>query len=640
MKPSDPSSVLAIVHETEYHKYGTGFVVHTELGPKADMCTAFLITCAHVVTRIGENKMTVGGEPAELVTKADRDNPDLAVIRVVLPADGVNRLPVDREIFPGLSGKVHGYCRTETSHDLTPLNVQVTKFITPSLFGCMPGPPKLQVTLALDEQVEPDQIEEGYSGSPLLVDGRVRAVVDTRRTIVGHQRYKVGTAVPIRRLEEIWPQMPEALRCQLGGSADTLEPLRSLLSLNSQVPPNIAREVFDIAACKLLPWPSRGRSQDFTQCVRLLADLERVELADASYHPLAEYVWRVADRLEDSNSAEQLRRIIADGGFKPSILPDNEEPDPAAEHQQALVIRIIPDVNAIAEAIGSARCLRLLPYLWEQELRPCRESCEAGACQSVPAPARSRLTFLGCLALETSTAQLGQDLQGKMSDLFSKFVGGVPNRVEFFVPRAHVAAALKAGVDHLPVRLDPADEFADEDSLNAWATTCYHIDERLQEAEERKQLAARLAPWSGPIKLVKRAKSVEQLTNNPRTAYDHVVVGEERAAAIVDCLRNRSSVICAMFLDPDSARRNLANAVRAPVPFVLLSRLPEAIGTLNKLVKHTHCLRQFPRALKDKIVSDDPLAPHASQIAAIVDLPEYRCDFENAVQEPIENENL
>jgi hypothetical protein len=358
--------------------------------------------------------------------------------------------------------------------------------------------------------------------------------------------------------------MPPDLRRQLAASADWSEPIRSLLQLDAQVPGETAREVFDAADRDLPSWPSRGGAASFAECLHRVADLDRVDLPGWRYDPLAEYVRRVADRLADHASAQRLRQIVAGPGFAASVLPAKEQAHSAAERQQALVVRILPDVDAIAETSGSGRRLRLLPYLLEQRITPCLEKCDGGECRSAPSPADGRLTFLGSYVLETSTVHLGEDLRGQLSHLFRKFVGGVPDRVEFFVPRAYAAVAVSRGVDRLPVRLDEPDEVEHEAELNAWATVFYHIDERLGDEHERALLSGRLAPWNGAIRLTSRARSLGRLVSDRQTAYHSVVVGNEPGPQVSDCLRNRKSVVCAVFHQDDHARLNLANVVRAP----------------------------------------------------------------------------
>ena len=195
---------------------------------------------------------------------------------------------------------------------------------------------------------------------------------------------------------------------------------------------------------------------------------------------------------------------------------------------------------------------------------------------------------------------------------------------------------MNSGIDRISFRLKCHDESADEDTLNAWSAVSHHIDERLQDDQERNRLAARLAACRGTIKLTKPASSLQQLARKPNVAFDSVVVGDERATLVQHHLKERDSLICARFHSPDSTRRNLANAVCAPVPFVVLSRSPEAVVALNKLLMDSFCLRQLARSLKERIVHK----PDAAQIAVIVDLPECRCHFEQAEQELIPNDNL
>ncbi len=638
MASNERISVWPIIHGDDAERYGTGVVVHTRAADEAGTCTAFLVTCSHVVTDIGERRMTVGGCRAELVSKGRKHDTDLAVIKVVLPANRVQAMPADPTVSQYMSGEVRGYCRTESTHDLTPLHAQVTKFIVPVPHYGMPAPAKVQVTVELDEGIEPDQIEKGYSGSPLVVDGSVRAVVDARRLAVERDRFKVGTAVRIGELEGIWPQMPDVLRRQIAGVSETPEPIRHLLQLNAQVPSEIARNVFDIAYNDLPSWPSRDGARDFSDCLCRLRNHDCVELEDQRYHPLGVYLQRVADALElsdqpnDPETPQQLRQAVTAGDYEPSTLPGTRTRERPAEPQEALVLRIVRDVDGIEEAGGAEVRLRVLPYLWKYDSEPCPEQCNDGVCRCVSAVEKSRLFFLGGFALETSTARLIADLQGSISEWFTKFCGGLPNRVQFFVPRPQAEDAMMAGVDSVPIRLDDGNE----GNLNAWAAASYHIDDRLNSESGRKQLAVRLEERSGAIKLATPAKTLKQLSESGNTNYDFVVVKNENAPFVISCLRDASSVICALFRSADTARRNLSSALRSSVPIVLVSRSSGSAATLNRLLGNSTCLRRFPHDLQQKAASG---AASASQIAAIIDLPEYGCDFNTAELEPMHNEN-
>jgi hypothetical protein len=448
-----------------------------------------------------------------------------------------------------------------------------------------------------------------------MIDGSVRAVLDANRELLEKQIRsntddqkvsrpgKIGTAIPIQRLLEVWAAMPTALREQLEQSDRLWKLLGELISAGSSVPPSIAREVFDMAERELRSWPDRNGAASFGDCVEGLAALESGHMDDREYDPLAEYVRRVAERIDDPDLAAKSQKIATDAGFQASVVPEIAPRAIVGESRQTLVIRIIPDVDAIAETGGSGPRLRLLPSLLEQRAAPCHESCFELECRSRPIVDQTRLTFLGRHVLETSTGDLCEDLRGQMPDLFREFVGGVPDRVEIFLPRAYAASVLNSGLDRILFCLDFQSQNEPGDSLNAWTIVCHHIDERLQKTDEWKRLAERLGSYPGTLRLTKQAKSLAQLAKSPKPLYDSVVIDQERSSEVLHHLRSRRSLLCARSHSRDSVRCNLATAVVAPVPFIAVARSSDAVGTLDRLLKKKSCLRQLPHTLKDQIAA-------------------------------------
>lgn len=627
---------------------GTGFVVHLEESETAE-CRAYLVTCAHVVK--GKD-LTVNGRHAFCVNQAEADAYDLAVIEAVLPNQHLEKARLDAGMYVEAKGTVYGCTTTKTANGeecvITPVQFQLTKFLT-YVPSNRPRYLKAQVLVDLEEQLEPDQIQQGFSGGPVMIDGSARAVLDANRDLLEKQIRsnsdaqnvakpgKVGTAIPIQQLLEVWPEMPSALREQLEQSDRSWQPLFKLISAVSFVSPEIAREVFDAAKSELRSWPDRNSAASFGDCVQRLAPLESFQWNDCEYAPLAEYVRRVAKRLDDPGLAARLQEIAADAGFRASTVPEIPAQNILGESRQTLVFRIVPDVDAIAETEGSGPRLRLLPYLLEQRETPCGQPCIDVECRAQPVVEQSRLTLLGRHVLETSTGALCEDLRSRIPDLFLEFVGGVPDRVAIFLPRAYAASILNSELDRILFCLDFQVENEPEDSLNAWTIVCHHIDERLEKTEEWRKLAERLATCPGTIRLTKPAKSLEQLAKSPKPLYDSVVIDQERSSEVLHHLRSRRSLLCVRFHSRDSVRRNLATAVGAPLPFIAVARSPDAVGTLDRLLKKKSCLRRLPQTLKEQITANEP---DADQIAVIVDLPECRCEFEQAIQEAIPNENL
>jgi SEFIR domain-containing protein len=458
----------------------------------------------------------------------------------------------------------------------------------------------------------------------------------------GHTLFPVDTEHGYLNLYRFLTNQPEVEPGQLGPRkvlpGAMPEPNRSLLKLNDRIPWETALRAFDAAEAELLSWPSRDGARDFYDCARILAEHEPVELADSHYHPLGVYLEDVARQVErsgtpeDVETAERLRQIVMSGPYEPCTVRGRSVPNSALAPEQALVLRIVRDVEGIEETPGSGDHLRVLPYQLNYECEPCPKPCSDGSGRCTCAAKNARLHFLGAYALETSTARLRDDLQEMISEWFAKFGSGLPARVQFFVSRAHAFQALNEGLDLMSVRLNTGVE----DDLNAWAVTSYHIDERLNDETELGQLKTRLESRAATINIVNPADSLRQLADE-MSDRDAVIMGEERPAYVVDCLQNQASVICALFPSPHTHRRNLSTVLRCPVPFVLLSRSDNSGEALLRLVEQTHCLRRFPHALKTEIASGNA---NASHIAAIVDLPEYGCNFDTADQEPIQNENL
>jgi hypothetical protein len=344
----------------------------------------------------------------------------------------------------------------------------------------------------------------------------------------------------------------------------------------------------------------------------------------------------VADQLPDLAAAEALRKILRDAGLEERVLPRSKGTRAIGGCRQTLVIRIVPDIDKVTESGDSGPPLRLLPYLHQETVERCDEPCLAAECRSRAVPGSDRLTYLASHAVETSARKLIEDLRNEIPRLFARFADDKPDRVEHYLPRAHAGPALSEGIDRVRFRLPYQDAAEPDEPLNKLAVVCHHIDERLDGDVERAKLAERLAMCRGTIQLMKRAGSLRQLAGKPKHPYDSVVIGDEQASQVLHHLKDRVSLLCVRFHTPESLR-NLSHAVRTPVPFVLLARSPNAVSTLDKLLKKTHCLRQLPDMLKGDIVNGKA---DADQIAVISDLPECRCRFDQAEQEPIPNEHL
>ncbi len=638
-----PFSILQVYDHNNPKNYGTGFVVHIE--PAGEKYRTFVLTCAHVVNPIDPENLRVDGAKAKRVDRNGSNDVDLAVLRVILDRfEVVARL--HELLCEGETGKVYGCTgeRKEDKYSVMPVKVDVTKFFTVrSSQACDPAS-LAQISVAA---IEKNRILGGFSGGPVVIGDSVRAVLCLKSDVlegetstnVGIESHykpgKLGAAIPIDRLAEVWPDMPTAVREQFDCPPNKQQLVKDLLSCESVVAPETARRVFDVAASELRSWPGRAAGDSFAGCVQLLGVLDGHECEDRCYEFLAEYVHRVADELVDSVVAKKLRKLLSEAGFDDRVLPACESTRASGGYRETLVVRILPDVNKIRESDRSGHPLRLLPYLYQQQLGPCNAACHEAECRARPAPGSERLIYLASHAVETSSKNLIDDLSNAFPSLFAKFAGDVPDRIEHYLPRDHAASALNPGIDRVHFHLPYQDPKEPKEPLNAWSVVCHHIDERLEDDAERAKLVARLAGCGGTIKLKMRAGSLNQMAKRNQR-YDSVVISDERASQVLHYLRDRVSLLCARFHSPESLQ-NLSHALRTPIPFVLLARSPKAVATLDKLLKKTHCLRQLPEMLKREIVANEP---GADEVAVIADLPDCRFRFDRAEQELFPNEHL
>lgn len=167
---SDPQSNVA----------GSAFVI----GKDKDSDSYLLVTCWHVVEDIGSKDLRILDKPVELVSTQpeyktqERYAPDLAVLKVARTVLGSNVIglkvleniliiPKDEE----RDFVTYGYSDDGTARTLEGVLKKGQDIKDNKNFDF------IHYDYKLDDKNELDQIEEGYSGSPVVVDGEVAAVV-------------------------------------------------------------------------------------------------------------------------------------------------------------------------------------------------------------------------------------------------------------------------------------------------------------------------------------------------------------------------------------------------------------------------------------------------------------------------------
>lgn len=197
---SDPKSAIALIASSADPKtFGTGFVVHQ------DEAFSYLVTCAHVVRDIekangDQGKLLAEDSVATVVVQGDCDAIDLAVLRV---DRWYRRSPVVLSIAVAADRPVEIVGHREYSGTKGAWERPITGRLERPLRQKLKG----QVVPAWDLLLPPDELQPGYSGSPVIdrETGTVVAVTNIQR---GKER---GIAIGVEALAAIWPEMPPGL---------------------------------------------------------------------------------------------------------------------------------------------------------------------------------------------------------------------------------------------------------------------------------------------------------------------------------------------------------------------------------------------------------------------------------------------
>ncbi len=192
------SVILITSSDSSRKDFGTGFIIHR------DEQAAYVLTCAHVVKKVGESERVIAdGIPAKVIALGEDDGFDLAVLRVEEPLEK----PVFSLGISGEKGKHFIVAGHYSPDNKTILSKQISGKLGQQIGLVSRG--RKERTNAWDLEIDGNYyLQPGYSGSP-LVDETIGAVFG----VVSHQQGKgeKGLAISIEALAKIWQEMPSAL---------------------------------------------------------------------------------------------------------------------------------------------------------------------------------------------------------------------------------------------------------------------------------------------------------------------------------------------------------------------------------------------------------------------------------------------
>ena len=180
-----------LIKSTKNNRFGTAFCIDTnEEG-------SFFLTAAHVVRDCQEDALEVESKKVELIAIGEEKGIDLAVIFV----KDLLATPLKLNkflMFEGMEFKVEGFKAHLHNHKREILEGEVKK--VSKLKTQYQEIDIYELSLEAD-----DNIERGYSGSAIVADGYVFAVV------VSRYNQTHADAIPITYLEDIWDEIPKGL---------------------------------------------------------------------------------------------------------------------------------------------------------------------------------------------------------------------------------------------------------------------------------------------------------------------------------------------------------------------------------------------------------------------------------------------
>lgn len=188
--------VLITSSDPQNSQFGTGFVI------ARDAQSTSLLTCAHVVRDVGGSEhIAINGVQARVIVAYQDEHVDLAVLHV---AESLNKPPLLLYVG-GARGEPFRLAGFQEER------VGERRYVIRPLAGTFGEQVGIQArgqtgrVKAWDIKITGTySLQRGYSGSPVMdVRGRVFGVVSTRRG-----EGKLGVAVSIEMLEQVWPDMP------------------------------------------------------------------------------------------------------------------------------------------------------------------------------------------------------------------------------------------------------------------------------------------------------------------------------------------------------------------------------------------------------------------------------------------------
>lgn len=550
----DPrGAVFRISNRDDPQKYGTGFVIHTETSAP-EKREAFILTCAHVVHDWDHESLKIYDTSAQLVVSGDKDILDLALIKVTFSKDRLLRSIVST------SGgqledlvEVHGFLRDR----LVPLKARLNK---PEDLQKARELRFYQFVLDQDEAIEPDNLEKGYSGSPIVLVNkgeRVFAVANTRRASKTG-KHKVGACIPVWQVVNIWPSMPDILGEQLFGNV-YWPLLKKVRPQTEKITPNDYERAFR-AAC-----PNPDIHPADYSLWGIAVTLQEFENDSDSTHKICTFFAElgIPGFKKESQAVAAHAADQADDGIKHPI------PEHTSQVYRQLIIRIVKRRASRRDDMGGSGGDRYWIEAHKVELDTCHKlCCDEGGNDCVPHIVRSIPTTYNRRTDEERRSALRELLQEEIQDIIASFGRHIPDLIQIVAPDELLTDLIvNEEIDQVLVR-EGLEPMAD------WRPTIFS-GERLSNPDDagrdlHDRMASDKAPLHGPVVAL----------------HESSLSKKERGL-----LKN---AIVAVLATPEAVERLLPKAPYF-VPFVLISE--EKADVVVDKVKSLHCLRRIAHEL-------------------------------------------
>lgn len=562
-------TVFRIRSREDHNKYGTGFVVHVDKSVPEDR-TAYLLTCAHVIHDLGEGSILVDDMSAEVIAVGDKDGLDLAVLKVKFLKDYLkdNLLLSTVATSTGELNDPVGVCGF-LGEKRVPLQATLNKDED------LPKAKELrfyQLVLNPDEAVEPDQLKEGYSGSPIVLSAKeekVYAVLNTRRTSKT-EKHRVGACIPVWHVVKIWPEMPDHLGAQLFG-VDYWPVLKQVRIQTETLTPNNYETAFR-SACE-----------------------------NPDEFPAEHSLWGCAVSLlkfeKDGESTARLRCFLKELGIpgygeNPSIdertpgqILDETKPStqkvvsPCSVYRQ-LIIRIVKGTTSRRSDVGGRGGDRYWTEAHTFEQEACLNfCCDQGDKNCVPNLIKEIKTTYARRTGDERPSCLRELLQEEIEDIIAVFGRYVPDLIQIIVPDEMLFDLIVTDqMDRVLVRQG-------QKPLADWQPTIFSGEQMSDPEGEGRNLLSRLDNANSPL----QGKTIDRYNSD----WDKDQLLDELEESIV-----------AILTTPEDVRRLLKIAsfnspeVMAPffVPYVLVST--EKADAVLKKLQTLCCFRRIAYELR------------------------------------------